>query len=274
MKHHTAAHLLNAALKQIMRVVYQRNCTVDTDSLKFQFNSFGEQLTSEQIGVIEDRINNAIQSHAAVTVETLNSLELLRQDDVTLIPGEIYPYTGIRTVEIITDDLKTKLVCKRNPVSDINELFKFHVINNMSKNAHIFLRETCCGTHVHNTSMLQYFCFLTYTSKGATKRTIKAVVGEEALQMRRAGEKIWHDIAKLEEKLQSGALTYQVLNAEINHMKEEIGEKNPQAQSVPYLIREKCLTRLESLSKAAWLREKEMEKHVTSHLLILHLMNN
>lgn len=108
MKHHTAAHLLNAALKQIMHVIYQRGCTVDTDNLKFQFNSFGEQLTSEQMRIVEDNINNIIQSHTATTVQTVNSLELLKQNDVTLVPGEIYPYTDIRIVEINTDDLKAK----------------------------------------------------------------------------------------------------------------------------------------------------------------------
>lgn len=110
MKHHTAAHLLNAALKQVMQVIYQHGCTVDMDSLKFQFNSFGEQLTSEQMRTIEDCINNVIQSRAATTVQTVNSLELLKQNDVTLVPREIYPYTDIKIVEINTDDLKTKLV--------------------------------------------------------------------------------------------------------------------------------------------------------------------
>lgn len=110
MKHHTAAHLLNAAIKQVMQVVYQCGCTINSDSLKFQFNSFGQGLTLQQIEIIEDCINNVIQSHVPVTLQTLNSLELLNQDDITLIPGEIYPYTDIRVIEIITDYLKTKLV--------------------------------------------------------------------------------------------------------------------------------------------------------------------
>lgn len=110
MKHHTAAHLLNAALKQVMHVVHQRGCTVDRDGLKYQFNSFGEQLTTEQMRTIENRINNIINSQIAITIQMLNSLELLKQDDVTLVPGEIYPYTDIRIIEINTDDLKAKLV--------------------------------------------------------------------------------------------------------------------------------------------------------------------
>lgn len=110
MKHHTAAHLLNAALKKFMQVVYQSGCTVNADNLKFQFNSFGEKFTLEQMRIIEDFINNIIQTHAATTVQTLNLLELLKQDNVTLIPGEIYPYTGIRVIEIKADNLKAKLV--------------------------------------------------------------------------------------------------------------------------------------------------------------------
>lgn len=110
MKHHTAAHLLNAALKQVMQVIYQRGCTVSMDSLKLQFNSLGEQLTLKQMEAIEASVNNVIQSRAVTTVQTVNSLELLKQNDVTLIPGEIYPYTDIKIVEINTDDLKAKLV--------------------------------------------------------------------------------------------------------------------------------------------------------------------
>ncbi|XP_036145275.1 alanine--tRNA ligase, mitochondrial isoform X2 [Monomorium pharaonis] len=227
MKHHTAAHLLNAALKQVMQVIYQRGCVVDTDSLKFQFNSFGEQLTSEQIKAIEGRINNIIQSYATIIVQTVNSLELLKQNNITLVPGEIYPYTGIRIVEINTDDLKAK--------------------------------EPCCGTHVHNTGVLQHFCFSTYTSKGATKRIIKAVVGPEALRMQQAGEKICQRIAELEGTLQSDKFTYELFNAEINRIKQKINDHHVQ---VPYLIKEKCLTHLENLNKTVWLREKEIEKNL------------
>ncbi|XP_070166786.1 alanine--tRNA ligase, mitochondrial [Polyergus mexicanus] len=227
MKHHTAAHLLNAALKKVMQVVYQSGCTVSVDNLKFQFNSFGEQFTLKQMRIIEDCINNIIQTHAETTVQTLNLLELLKQDNVTLIPGEIYPYTGIRLIEINADNLKAK--------------------------------ETCCGTHVHNTSVLQHFCFLTYTSKGATKRTVKAVVGREALRMKQAGEKICQRIAELEETLKCGKFTYEQFKEEISRIKQEINDSNIQI-SYSYLIKEKCLIHLENLSKAIWLQEKEIEK--------------
>ncbi|GAB1868191.1 alanine--tRNA ligase [Camponotus japonicus] len=226
MKHHTATHLLNSALKQIMQIVYQSSSTVNADNLKFQFNSFGEQLTLDQMRIIEHCINNIIQTRAAITVQTLNLLELLKQDDITLIPGEIYPYTGIKVIEINANNLKSK--------------------------------ETCCGTHVHNTSVLQHFCFLTYTSKGATKRTVKAIVGQEALRMKQAGERISRRIAELEETLKSNKFTYEQFQEEINRIKQEIND--PNIETLPYLIKEKCLTSLENLNKVIWLQEKENEK--------------
>lgn len=122
-------------------------------------------------------------------------------------------------------------------------------------------RETCCGTHVHNTGVLQYFCFLTYTSKGATKRTVKAVVGPDALCMKQAGERMCQRITELEEASQSDKFTYEIFNAEKNRIKQEINDQHISV-SLPYLIKEKCLIRLENLSKTVWLLGKETEKYV------------
>lgn len=126
-------------------------------------------------------------------------------------------------------------------------------------------REACCGTHVHNTGVLQHFCFLTYTSKGATKRTVKAVVGEKALRTKQAGEQMWKRIMKLEAT--SEKITYELFNAEINQIKQEVSDENI---SLPYLIKEKCLTHLEKLSKTIWLREKESEKYVRLYFHYLY----
>lgn len=125
-------------------------------------------------------------------------------------------------------------------------------------------REACCGTHVHNTGVLQHFSFLTYTSKGATNRIIKAVAGPKALHMKQVGEKMWNKITELENTLHSGELTYEVFNAKINRIKEEINDQHAQVP-LPHLIKKECLMHLENLSKAKWLREKEIEKSVSHH---------
>lgn len=77
--------------------------------------------------------------------------------------------------------------------------------------------------------------------------------------MKQADERIYQRIAELEDASQSGKFTYEICNAEINRIKQEI---NNQHIPVPYLSKEKCLIHLENLSKTAWLREKEIEKYV------------
>jgi len=111
---------------------------------------------------------------------------------------------------------------------------------------------------------------LTHASKGATKRTVEAVVGEDALRIKQNGEKIRHDIVELEKKSQSDTFTYELLNAEINHIKDKINDRTSQA-TLSYLIREECLTRLENLSKGAWLRGKEIEKYTTHTSHVSHI---
>lgn len=82
--------------------------------------------------------------------------------------------------------------------------------------------------------------------------------------MKEAGEKMCQRIVELEKNsLQSDKFTYKVLDreAEINRIKQEINDDHAQVP-LPYLIKEKCLTQLENLSKTIWLREKEIEKYV------------
>ena len=108
MQHHTATHLLHASIQQIIRAVYLRNYIIIPQSLKCQFNSFGENLSLKQLNEIEELINNIITANVPVTTRILNTSELLAENSVTFIPGEIYPYKDIRLVDIDFYDLKSK----------------------------------------------------------------------------------------------------------------------------------------------------------------------
>lgn len=129
-------------------------------------------------------------------------------------------------------------------------------------------REACCGTHVHNTGVLQHFYFLTYTSKGAANCTVKAVVGPRALHMKQVSEKIRHKVIELENNLQNNEFTYETFEAKVNQIKQEINDQVEQVP-LPYLFKVECLTHLKDLSKAKWLREKEIEKYVIYHTNVM-----
>lgn len=125
-------------------------------------------------------------------------------------------------------------------------------------------REACCGTHVHNTDVLQHFYFLTYTSKGAANCTIKAVVGQKALHMKQVSEKVQHKIMELENMLQSVEFTYETFDLKVNKIKQEI---NDQTELLPYLFKVECLTHLKNISTQKWLEEKEIEKYAVYYTL-------
>ena len=108
MRHHTATHLLNAALKRILPVVGQRGSYVYKDGLVFECSIFGRKLSNQDVTNIESYINQTIKADVPVKTKTVNILQMLREDNLTMIPGEIYPDNGIRIVEINSDIIVSK----------------------------------------------------------------------------------------------------------------------------------------------------------------------
>lgn len=108
MRHHTAAHLLNASLQQILPVLGQRGSDVFKDSLNFECSVFGRKLSIEDVNKIEKAVNEVIKADVPVKTKTVNILQMLNEDNLTVVPGEVYPDTGIRIVEINSSILNSK----------------------------------------------------------------------------------------------------------------------------------------------------------------------
>lgn len=101
---HTAAHLLNAAIKRFKGATCQKSSKVTDRYSTLDLCIFGEKLTTKEIQEIELFIRKLVAKAVEVKVRNVNSQELLSIDNVTLIPGEIYPEDDIRLVEIKDDD--------------------------------------------------------------------------------------------------------------------------------------------------------------------------
>lgn len=109
MRNHTATHLLNAALKSLKGVTCQKSSKVDNRCLNLDIGIFGEKLSVNDLRLLEDEINRVIKVGLDVKISEIDSQELLMSDNVTLIPGETYPDTGIRLVEIVGKDFLSRL---------------------------------------------------------------------------------------------------------------------------------------------------------------------
>ena len=160
MRHHSATHLLHAALRQVLgEHVQQKGSLVAPDYLRFDF-SHGEALSAEQRDQIETLVNRQILANAAVTTELMD-MDAAKKAGATALFGEKYA-DEVRVLTMGTDG---------------------------------FSKELCGGTHVRRTGDIGLFKITLETSAAAGVRRIEAVTGEFALAAVRDQERALEEIA-------------------------------------------------------------------------------
>ena len=138
-KYHTATHLLNAALKEVVsKDVHQKGSNINAERLRFDFNC-DHKLTQEEKDAIEALVNSWIQQGFEVRCESMN-----KQDAIS---------SGAECMFI-----------ERYP-----DVVTVYSIGNVSK-------ELCGGPHVKNTSELGVFKITGEESSSAGVRRIKAIL--------------------------------------------------------------------------------------------------
>ena len=137
--YHTATHLLNAALKQVIgQNAHQRGSNITSERMRFDFNC-DHKLTPEEKKTIEDLVNKWIQEALPVTKEEMKKEDAIKSGAECMF---IEKYPDIVTV---------------------------YSIGNVSK-------ELCGGPHVSNTKELGTFKIKKEESSSSGIRRIKAVL--------------------------------------------------------------------------------------------------
>ncbi len=146
MKNHTSAHILQAALREILGDhVHQAGQLVNNERCRFDFAHFSA-LTSDEISAVENRVNEIILSSCDVTTQEM-PIEEARKLGAMALFGEKYGDV-VRVVR----------------VGD-------------------FSVEFCGGTHTDNTSKIGLFKIISENSVAAGVRRIEAVTGSGVLQL-------------------------------------------------------------------------------------------
>ena len=144
MRNHSAAHLLQSALRQVLGThVQQAGQLVNPNRMRFDFTHFSA-LTQDELTAVEDQVNTWILEALPVTVQEMPLEEARRQGAMALF-GEKYG-----------DQVR---VVRMGSVS----------------------MELCGGTHVDNTAKLGLFHILSETSVASGVRRIEAVTGTGVL---------------------------------------------------------------------------------------------
>lgn len=165
MKNHTALHLLNAALRNVLTVTSQISAKVTAEKFSLTCSVYRENIDREEIEKIEKMIRNVIRHDVAVRRRTVLRNELESLDSITLVPGESFPKPEVTVVEVNSGYFSSK--------------------------------EPCFGTHVLNTSEIQEFVVVSNKFISTGRRLLEGVTGDKAIEIRNKYEKKFEGIKKL-----------------------------------------------------------------------------
>ena len=120
--YHTATHLLNAALKQVIgENAHQRGSNITVDRMRFDFNC-DHKMTDEEKRKTEDLVNKWIQEGLPVTKEDMKKEDAIKSGAECMF---IEKYPDIVTVYTIGD--VSKELCGGPHVNNTKELGKFKI---------------------------------------------------------------------------------------------------------------------------------------------------
>ena len=127
---HTATHLLHTALRKVLGDhVEQKGSNITADRLRFDF-SHPDKMTDEQKQEVEKLVNDAIQSDAEVTMETMTVDEAKNAGAIGLFEGKYG-----EKVKVYTMGDFSKEICGGPHVGKLGELGSFKIKKEQSSSA-------------------------------------------------------------------------------------------------------------------------------------------
>ena len=166
--HHSATHLLHAALREVLgKHVAQKGSLVNAEQLRFDFSHFAK-MTPDEINAVTALVNEKIKANIPVVIKEMDKAEAIQLGAMALF-GEKY---GDKVRVVVMD-----------PNYSI---------------------ELCGGTHVGHTGEIGQFILRAEASVAAGVRRIEGVVGEAAAMfLTEVKEKLHKQIIQLTEACES-----------------------------------------------------------------------
>ena len=151
MRNHTATHLMNAALRNILGThVKQAGSLVAPDRLRFDFSHFAA-VDSSELSDIEQQVNEEIRKDLEIRTDIMNIDDALASGALAFF-GDKYPESNVRVV----------------------------TIPDAASPRGFYSKELCGGTHVPRTGAIGMFKIMSEQSAAAGVRRIEAFSGDHA----------------------------------------------------------------------------------------------
>lgn len=178
--HHSATHLLQAALQKVLGdSVHQKGSLVTPDFFRFDF-TYHKAMTQEQIEQVEHLVNEMILKNVTVTTDIMTPDEAVKMGAMALF-DEKYGDT-VRVISMCDGDS-------------------------------VLSRELCGGTHARATGDIGLFHIVSESAVAAGVRRIEAVVGFAALTKLRKLSALTHQMMSTTKSTSEADLMAKVENA-------------------------------------------------------------
>jgi alanyl-tRNA synthetase len=153
-RNHTATHLMNLALREVLgNHVEQKGSLVDAEKTRFDF-SHDKPLSADEIKRVEEIVNTQILRDLPVTATTMPLAEAKKIPGVRAVFGEKYP-----------DPVRVVMIGAEKP-------------GNVTPNMSV---EFCGGTHLSRTSQAGLFKIVSQENVAKGVRRVTAVTGQRAV---------------------------------------------------------------------------------------------
>ena len=191
-KNHSATHLLQKALRQVLGThVEQSGSDVNGDRLRFDFTHF-TAMTREELDRVQELVNQAVEAALEVRTDVM-SIDEARKSGAMALFGEKYG-DEVRVVRMGDYSI-----------------------------------ELCGGTHVSNTSQIQYFKILSEAGVAAGVRRIEALTAKGAFRY----------MNQMEERLNQVAGLMKATNLQVIDKTEQLLEHNKKLSNELEAIKQK-----------------------------------
>ncbi|PVD20508.1 hypothetical protein C0Q70_18664 [Pomacea canaliculata] len=195
MKNHTGTHILNFALREVLKEADQRGSLVAPDRLRFDFTAKGA-MSVKEVQTAEEIVNKITSKNEEVyaketALSVAKSIQGLRA-----VFDEVYP-DPVRVVSVGI------------PVEQLES-------DPMGPGGSLTTVEFCGGTHLRRAGHIGQFYIVSEEAISKGIRRIIAVTGTEAAKAQHRLEVLEKAVAELKEKVEKNSTTRECLDKKLN----------------------------------------------------------